>query len=290
MITKSMADAWIAAEEHQKQRRVRGGVVDKLVRARQSGAWILTHQGIAFRRSDGDRLDGNHRLQMISRTGIATEMVVAWEVDDAAALVIDTGTSRSNPDIMAMRGEVNANQRHGVVRILSLLMTGTAPPFSPTEVETVINWCRPMFEWSEEVLGSSVGGKGLRTAPIIGACMFARPSDPDKVADFVDKMMRKAVSTSDEMPSLVREKFSAKLMVANSGDGGRLAAACTVLGAIRRYLDGERGESLKVISIASVRQRFMDKWIKAYGSWPLFALNADNVATRSPARRRGVAA
>jgi hypothetical protein len=65
----------------------------------RTGAFILTHQGIAFDKS-GRLADGQHRLHAIVNTGITAPMSVTFGLDEAAFAVMDQGVKRSAANIL----------------------------------------------------------------------------------------------------------------------------------------------------------------------------------------------
>lgn len=80
-----------------KNRRVRITHVKNLSRMMKNGDWKTTHQGIAIS-SNGELLDGQHRLMAIIDAGVTVKMQVASDVEDEAFKVIDELMPRSLHD------------------------------------------------------------------------------------------------------------------------------------------------------------------------------------------------
>lgn len=83
-------------------RRLQMPRVKMLVRNMERGTWQDNGASIVFNRS-GRLVDGQHRLQAIIQSGIAQELVVVRDVDDAVT-VFDLGKNRSIPDILRAGG------------------------------------------------------------------------------------------------------------------------------------------------------------------------------------------
>lgn len=73
-----------------------------------AGNWKLTHQGVAFN-SDGDLVDGQHRLHAVIAANRTIEMQVTRGLEDDARLVIDDHRRRSPADVLAIQNGVALN-------------------------------------------------------------------------------------------------------------------------------------------------------------------------------------
>jgi len=98
-ITPKMAQTFLA--NNTENRKKRGWWVTCIANMIKRGEWILTHQGIAFTKS-GKLIDGQHRLEAIVESGIPIEMLIVFDVDDAAFKVVDSGVKRTLSDLTGM--------------------------------------------------------------------------------------------------------------------------------------------------------------------------------------------
>lgn len=103
LVTPELAQNWM--ELNRRNRPIMNDIVNSYARAMLSGKWNLTHQGIAFD-TNGDLIDGQHRLKAVITAGIPVEMNVTVGVErkEGELLEIDVGRSRSYKNIMMMSG------------------------------------------------------------------------------------------------------------------------------------------------------------------------------------------
>lgn len=86
----------------ERNRRVRQTLVDALARDMRTGAFVATHQGIAFD-TNGKLIDGQHRLHAIVASGKTVNMMVTRGVPASAIGKIDIGATRSISDAMKIK-------------------------------------------------------------------------------------------------------------------------------------------------------------------------------------------
>lgn len=146
-VTPRKAQQWLDASQGVKQRTIRDIRVAKLVHAIESGQWRVSHQGIAIA-PDGYIIDGQHRLSAVVRSGIAVEMMVAFNADPETFDVIDTGASRTPGDMLKIEGFTNVNILAAAVRAVLTYedVVGTTDSWQTaskiiTPVD-IINWLR----------------------------------------------------------------------------------------------------------------------------------------------------
>jgi hypothetical protein len=77
--------------------------VAQLVRDIVAGYWRTTHQGIAFD-YNGNLIDGQHRLEAITRSGIACDVYVATGHEPEDRVYVDIGKKRSPVDAFQLSG------------------------------------------------------------------------------------------------------------------------------------------------------------------------------------------
>lgn len=106
-ITPALAAAYL--EKNTKNRPVHPRQVAYLTSAMQSGRWKLTHEAIAFDKSDR-LIDGQHRLLAVKMSGVTVKMPVSRQCDADTFSVIGDGARRTAADIVAMAGHKNASR------------------------------------------------------------------------------------------------------------------------------------------------------------------------------------
>lgn len=80
-------------------RPLRSKVVESLMRDMKNGNFVLTHQGIAFD-SNGNLIDGQHRLTACALANVPFETLVARDVNEEAITHLDKGNKRTFTDAL----------------------------------------------------------------------------------------------------------------------------------------------------------------------------------------------
>lgn len=115
-ITPELATRYLS--RNIKNRSIRKQEVEAYAREIKRGTFVLTHQGIAFD-SDGNLIDGQHRLMAIAMAGTPVQMMVSRGVAPAALTIVDRGASRTMRDVVALggvqSGETYSMMRNGVM-------------------------------------------------------------------------------------------------------------------------------------------------------------------------------
>ena len=96
-ITPNIATQMLA--ENVSNRKLKSGLVARYSNAIKKGQWKLNGSAVVFS-SDGQLLDGQHRLHSIVQTGVPVSCMVVYGVQPKTMDTIDTGKSRSHADLM----------------------------------------------------------------------------------------------------------------------------------------------------------------------------------------------
>jgi hypothetical protein len=91
-ITPETAHAWLTDRNH-GNRNLSLTVAQEYATAMKAGRWQLTHQGVAFD-TEGNILDGQHRLLAITLAGVSVDMLVFVGMDRSTFTVLDAGRRR----------------------------------------------------------------------------------------------------------------------------------------------------------------------------------------------------
>lgn len=95
VITPQKAQGFL--DRNHANRRVRHAVVQKYAAAMARGEWQLTHQGIAVD-TDGNLIDGQHRLMAIAAAQTSVTMTVTYGVPTTVFGALDQGVKRNLSD------------------------------------------------------------------------------------------------------------------------------------------------------------------------------------------------
>ena len=83
-------------------RPLKRGAIAEWADEMRKGEWKETHQGIAFD-TDGNLIDGQNRLSAVVEAKVTVRMLVTYNLDPSAFLVIDDGVARSGADLFVVR-------------------------------------------------------------------------------------------------------------------------------------------------------------------------------------------
>lgn len=100
-ITPEIAIRYLAGNEN--NRKVSPGVVKQYCESVKRGEWRLNGESIKFD-TDGNLLDGQHRLYAIIKAGIGVRTLVTRGLDREVFVTIDIGKKRTASDCLGMIG------------------------------------------------------------------------------------------------------------------------------------------------------------------------------------------
>ncbi len=139
-VTPELAAAWL--QKNPRNRNLNDKLVRDYARQMSAGGWAANGETIKIA-SNGDLLDGQHRLSAIVQSGVTLELVVVTGLPAATQNTMDTGRKRVVADVLAISGETNSNVLAAVARRVWLWDNGnrrftTASNPSPNEVIAMI--------------------------------------------------------------------------------------------------------------------------------------------------------
>ena len=106
MVDPVLASQWLAKNVG-NNRKMRPWTVEVYADTMRRGEWQLTHQGVAFD-SDGNLIDGQHRLSAIVEARVPVLMVVTFNAPPVSFAALDCGIKRSISDRLAMDPRLGA--------------------------------------------------------------------------------------------------------------------------------------------------------------------------------------
>lgn len=113
-VTPKLAESWLG--KNKRNRNLRPRVVDAYVRDMLAGHWQLTGEAVKFD-TDGNLIDGQHRLSAVVDAGITVPMFVVEGVESRAQDVLDTGSRRTTADSLKLDGYRNTTVLAATARL-----------------------------------------------------------------------------------------------------------------------------------------------------------------------------
>jgi hypothetical protein len=176
-VSPAIAEAWLK-KNHPSNRAISRARVECIVSDILSGAWRLTHQGIAFD-GEGWLIDGQHRLTAIVEAEVSVPILVAW--NDGASF--HDPIDRASPRTIAML----TNTPPRIVSALRTLMMLECGANKDTPI-TVAGVDEAKARHEEHVTAlTSFDLAGNIIGPSLGACLYAMPVDPAAVLKFAQQ-------------------------------------------------------------------------------------------------------
>jgi hypothetical protein len=246
-VTPAMARHWLDAC-NTKNRPIRSSVVDRFVREITSGAFQLTHQGIAFDEA-GVLLDGQHRLMATVQAGMSVEMMVTTGLPAKSQVAMDDGTRRNFADALRLSGSDGITRQH-VGTLAFLWQYANNQWCSPTRNELA-----NMYEVFREPLNElsvlyASSKRGVGSAPVTAAISVAWFYVPVKA----DGTWRRFIAVLNEGGAItdmaeesaihLRDQLTSGEIASNSR-ADRVAAFCQTQRAVLAFMRGERLKRFK---------------------------------------------
>ena len=122
LVTPSMARAWL--EKNVCNRAISRLTVNRYANDMKTGKWVVTPHGIVFD-SDGNLLDGQHRLTAVVESGCSVRMTVITGVDANSKWFLDIGKKRNGSAMADMLGIKNSRDVSSVVQKVGEILTGS---------------------------------------------------------------------------------------------------------------------------------------------------------------------
>lgn len=112
-ITPALAKELLRRNTH--NRKLRERAVGDYARDIAAGHWSLNGEAIKIA-TNGDVLDGQHRLHALIQAETAVDMFVVIGLDPAAQETMDSGRKRTTADVLSLRAEENATTLSAILR------------------------------------------------------------------------------------------------------------------------------------------------------------------------------
>lgn len=191
-VTPELAADWLMANH--RNRKLREDAVNGYVLDMKNGAWMTTHQGIAF--DDADNLiDGQHRLQALVRAKSPVLMLVSsgWPAEKEKRKTmdaVDRGRARTLADQLHLQHDVPKKQAGEVVKICNALAAAAfgLSRVSKSTTDTILAvfaLYKPEINWW---LANPITQTGVRQTTVAACLIMARAHWEDKTADALGRL------------------------------------------------------------------------------------------------------
>lgn len=215
-VTPAMAADWLKLNVD-NNRAITEARVESYVRSIKNDEWQLTPEGIMFD-TDGNLIDGQHRLTAISRAGKPVKMVVWTNVPFEVMEVLNTGVARTTADILTVTGgmgDVSGNAKVAVARA-SMIYRLHHPTYHQSKMTvSAFDWVKHRYEedldWAQRVYplnggtSHSLTTRRFRSPTCVAALVIAHKRDKEETEDFARKA-DKAIELTERDPAYALRK------------------------------------------------------------------------------------
>jgi hypothetical protein len=190
----------ILAKHNGKNRKISERIVDKYANDMKVGAWGITHQGIAFD-TEGDLLDGQHRLAAIIKSGKTIKMLVTTGLDKSFKNngghsiemfgMIDGSRPRTASTYAQIMGMKESSKVSGIVRMLLELCASSGGAIYSTSAPMLREVVKITNGSIEAVIHAAINrpeGSIIQvrlTAAMLTPIVFLHTTEPEKAIKFL---------------------------------------------------------------------------------------------------------
>lgn len=215
-------------------------LVAQMVSQIRGGGWQVTHQGIALDGplATGNVVDGQHRLNAILKSGVATQVLLFEGVPRETFSVLDTGKRRSGGDVLALEGERDSTLLSATIRHVHLFRTNPSGSWAGSNSRLSNNDLLAIFqgqsdEFRQAAKQGRILGKELGIIPTAGAAGYFLTVEAAPAARS-DEWMRGLTTQANLAPDDSRLAF---IKVMNSlRNGGSVRRRTDTRGQIGLYI------------------------------------------------------
>lgn len=112
-VTPAMAKQWLT--KNTNNRNLRKKDIFNYARDMASGKWLMNGEGIKFS-TDGQLLDGQHRLHALIQAGVPVPMLIVTGLPPETQCTMDAGIKRTTADAFSLTGHKNSTVLAAVLR------------------------------------------------------------------------------------------------------------------------------------------------------------------------------
>lgn len=260
-ITPDAAKAMLSGNV--RNRTIIASRVESYSTAMKRGEWRHTHQGIAFG-ADGTLYDGQHRLLAIVEANVPVTMFVVRGLPPNAREAIDTGSSRSSVDNLAIVEGVTLHKSMGAaLNVIWMATVVKALTRNATTVELRDTLLKHLSGVEAMKKAFPSQKKGICRSGFLAAFVFAYPTAPEKVHVAARKFYDGGdISVGDPMHTL--REYALRLSHGHHDRRNTVTDFRRALGAIHAELDGEKRSKVQAKSGDLDESRIYTRFAKAH--------------------------
>ncbi len=219
--------------------------VDRLAKAMASGAWQVTHQGIAFN-ENGQLCDGQHRLAAVIQSGKTIKVQVSRYATTAPMSVLDSGSSRSVSDRVQIAGFIPEHAAITVAVLNAMLIPeigiNRKDSLQPHEIAKLYDQEMASIRFALTAFGTkhSRQWNSIVRAAFAYCAEFA-PAEVAQLATMIREKVgyKKGSAAQAFVIALTEDKLPA------GGNADRIDTMAKVLWLIRAHIEGKHVERIK---------------------------------------------
>lgn len=191
-VTPELAAQWL--HHNRKNRRIKERQLNGYVLDMKNGAWLTTHEGIAFDES-GNLTDGQHRLQAIVRAKRPMLMVVStgWPVVQGTKKTMDAvnmAANRTLGDQLHLQHGLDPRKANQVVRICNSMAAASADlrRVQKSTTDTVLGVFALYEKEISWAIENPIKQHGIGNASVMSCLAFCRALWPKESADAMQRL------------------------------------------------------------------------------------------------------
>lgn len=215
-VNPELAKTWLAKNPPDKNRNLRDSTVEAYARDMVGGRWAPNHQAIAFK-TNGDLMDGQHRLSALVLAGVTLPFLVCFgvpeKIEGVKADVMDTidrGNPRSVADVLRLSHGYKAHAptitASCTIMAALALKDVTGRRIRRPSVPAIVAIAQRYRKALEFVCSNRPSTRGLRNAQVAGAIAFAYNVAPAPATAFYNNL-KFGVGLGKESPALTLRNY-----------------------------------------------------------------------------------
>lgn len=244
-VTPEIASRWLG--KNVKNRNLRQSVVRGYARDMAAGNWLLTGEAVKFD-TDGNLIDGQHRLMAIVQSGRTVPLFVVRGVAADAQHVMDTGAKRSASDALGLQGHKHATLVAAASRLGIVIESGRdARNVAPThsEISEYLD-AHPELSAHAPAVDQIRRHVDLPPSVLLFAWSLFSARDPEACVTFFESLANNATTgPGDPRNTLLHRIASARRQ------RERLTQETSLNMLIRTWNAWRKGQSLKVLKVTA---------------------------------------
>lgn len=245
-ITPAQAKKWLA--QNTTNRRINKPQVRELTAAMERGEWEVNGESLVIA-SNGQLLDGQHRLLAIARSGVTIDTMVVTGVDKKVFYTMDQGRKRTLSSVLDIRGEKDANNLAATINLLHFARNGWVNTLPPTvrASEKLLN-DNPGIRHSVEMSHRKELDKMVHVTNVALVHYLAtEAAGVDKADEFVDALVY-GIGLGDGHPVLaLRDRLHRMALQRAKRQGDRVQRKVTLAYLIKTWNAFITGEQMRVL-------------------------------------------